>query len=442
MVKTEQQTTQLIELDPSHILANDNSRFGLKPSRVESMAQSIMDLGGIRVPVEVESLDPKVGKFTHKLKSGFYRVAAATMLNDTQKAGILVPAIVRQSPDELTRLREQLSENMDRENQSPMDQAVAVKKLMDAGVSRLEIRTMFSRPNGKKGAAVPASNSWLNIVLGFLDLPKTVQAKIHDGVIGVKAAYQLSKVPADKRAAIIEAAEAENAREREAEEKEEKKFLEAQRKVEEAKAKVTGADAKIKEAQAEVEKASAAVETKMAELAAAKKLPYLEAEGEEKKAIMEKVNAASNDVKSAQKFAKDAKNALAKLHEDKTKAEEVATEQVKKLEGVKPKAKEGRGKSTGVSDTDIKKAAKATGVMSDAGNVPLGLAEIRIYLKSICADTAHPIVASIGKVLRQAYDGVTTEKEMMHDLAVITGEEAGELTVRPEPVAKVKSAKK
>lgn len=441
MAKTEQQPAQLVELDPAHILANDNSRFGLKPSRVESMAQSIMDLGGIRVPVEVEALDPKVGKFTHKLKTGFYRHAAATMLNDTQKAGILVPALVRQSPDELTRLREQLAENMDRENQSPMDQAVAVKKLMDAGVSRLEIRTMFSRPNGKKGASQPASNSWLNIVLGFLDLPKAIQGKIHDGVIGVKAAYQLSKVPADKRAAIIEAAEAENAREREADEKEEKKFLEAQRKVEEAKAKVTDADSKIKDAQAEVEKTTAAVAAKQKELAEVKKLPYLEADDKGKADIKEKLGAATNDVKSAEKLNKDAKNALAKLHEDKTKAEAVAQEQAQKLEGVKPKPKQGRGKSTGVSDTDIKKAATKAEVPG-AGNVPLGLAEIRIYLKSICADTAHPIVASIGKVLRQAYDGITTEKEMMHDLAIITGEETGELTVRPEPVAKVKPAKK
>src|SRR5207249_5746573 len=51
-------------------------------------------------------------------------------LNKEQGAGLTVPAIVRPLADDTLRLKHQLTENMDRENQSPMDQAVAIDKLL------------------------------------------------------------------------------------------------------------------------------------------------------------------------------------------------------------------------------------------------------------------------------------------------------------------------
>lgn len=433
---------QMIEIDPTHILADDNSRFNLKPGRVESLAQSILEAGRVRVPVEVEPLATKQGKFTHRLTAGFYRHAAALKLNDEQKAGIKLPAVVITTADPLARLKTQLSENMDRENQSPMDQATAIQKLLDAGVSRIEVRRIFSRPGGKKGALQPASNAWLNIVKSFLDLPKGVQAKIHEGSIGVKAAYQLTKVSPEKRQAILDSAEADRQRELEAEAKDEEKYLQAQKKADEAKSKVEESAGKIAAAVAEVDKLSGILETKRAELAEIKKVPYLDLDEKGKSEAKEKMGAAANDVKSAEKFLKDAKNAVAKLHEEKDKAIMAADEQAQKLDGVKrpaSKKDKGKGKSSGVSDADIKKAAVNAGEQKGAGYVPLSLSEIRQLLKDVCASKL-PQVALAGKLFRQACDGVTTPKELLHDLGVFTGEEQGDYTSRPEPTPIKKAA--
>lgn len=84
-------------------------------------------------------------------------------------------------------------------NRSPIDEALEIRRLIQQGVSKMEIRKMFARPGGRKGfKSMPVSNSFINMRLSFLDLPKAIQEKIHDGRLGVAAAYELTKVTTGK----------------------------------------------------------------------------------------------------------------------------------------------------------------------------------------------------------------------------------------------------
>lgn len=410
--------SEQLAVAPSKVLADDNSRFGLKRSRLDSLSASILDAGGVLVPVLVEPLKPPVNGHDYKLIAGFYRHAAVEKLNKEQNAGLLLPIVVRTPADGTERLKTQLAENMERENMSPMDDAVAIKRLMDAGVPRIEIRKMFARPGGKKGVTIaPASNAWVNIVLRFLELPKAIQEKIHDGRIGFEAAYELGKVPADKRAAVVERAEASRLRQIEIEEKDEEKYLTAESKLAEALDKEKEAVSKVDETKTTITAAEAVVEEKRAILKAIQKEPYLELDEKGKTALKEKLKAAEAEEKAAIKLAKDAKNALAKLHETAKKAAETAAEQKAKLDAAR---KAPAKKAAPIGKSEVVKAAKAEGV--DTGLQPLNASEVRLMAKDISKCKEWPKVAAIGAAFLACMDSKLTTKQAMATLAEITGE--------------------
>lgn len=409
---------QIVYLDPAHVQAEENSRYGLKPSRVASLAEDIVDKGGVMVPVEVEPLEANKGGFTHRLTAGFYRHAAVSSLNK-EGAGLMLPSIVRPLDDPKQRLARQLSENMERENQSPMDKAVAIKKLLDTGVERGEIRRLFKSAGGRKGVTVqPMSNAMLNILVRFLELPKTIQEKIHDGRIGVAAAYELGKVPPDKRQAIVDRAEADRVAQIEKEEKDEEKYLAQEKKFGEAQTAEAEARTEAKKTEEAIAVAEQLVTEKTATLKEIQKQPFLELDEAGKKAVEEKLKAAQADVKAAQKIAKEEKNKLAKVLGKANSAAEVAAAAAKRLEEARKAVKPNK-KGKGVSTDEVKKAAKAEGV---EGHVALTLSDLRVTLKDMLKDGVPARVMQIAKVMQKCIDGALTTKETIHDLGVITGE--------------------
>lgn len=414
-------TEQLVNVSPDEVLADDNSRFNLKDGRIEGLASSILENGGVLTPIELEPLVPAQGKKRFRLTAGFYRYAAVVKLNAEQKAGLTLPAIVRENPDDLVRLRHQLAENMERENQSPMDRAVAIKKLLDAGVTRAEVRRIFSAAGGRKANVVqPMSNAMLNITLNLLDLPKAIQTKIHHGLVGIAAAYELGKVPPERRAAVLERAEADRLSQVEKEEKDEERYLHAEKKLGEAQEKEKATLSQVETTKIEIAGAVDLVKTKKVELDEVRKAPgYLEMSNDEKKGIIEKMKALDADLKAAMKLEKDAKNKLAKLLGQAKTAAETAEEQKAKLEAAR-KAKPVVTTKRAVGPSDVKKAAKAEGV--ESGFVALNLSNIRESLKDVMTNKDYPKVSAIAKVFKDCFDGQDTPKEVIYRLAVITGE--------------------
>lgn len=419
---------QIVQLKPSEILADDNSRFSLKKFRIDSLAHSILETGRI-APIEVEELPKPVNGFRYKLISGYYRHAAVEQLNATQGAGLSLPAIVRSVGDAQERLKLQLSENMERENQSPMDQAVAIKKLLDAGVPRPEIRRLFARPGSGKGAPEPASNAWVNITLSLLELPKSIQEKIHNGAVGFAAAYELGRVPPDRRKIVLERAEAEIEAQRDREAADERKYIAAESKLLEAQSKESEALSAVEQAKEDIKKAAELEKAAAARLKEEQAAPYNTLDEKGKRAQMEKLKAAEADHKAAQKLIKDGKAALAKLEGKAKSAADVAAEKAAKLEAARKAIKAKKG-TKAVGPKDVQKAAKAEGV--DTGHVPLSLADIRSTLKDFGGEGVPPKVARIGGILRRYFDGIGTFSEMVYSLAVVTGESVSKKPA-PEP---------
>lgn len=420
---TETQTAEILLLDPANVLADDNTRFNLKRTRLDSLKNNILEVGEVLQPVEVTELDEPIENFTHRLTSGFYRRQAVQELNAEQNAGLFLPAIVRSPADDTDRVKHQLSENMERENQSPMDKAIAIRKLQSLGVANPEIRRIFSAAGGRKGNTVqPMSNAMMNIHLRFLELPKAIQEKIHDGRVGVAAAYELGKVPPDKRQAVLDAAEAERLKQIEREEKDEQRYLDTEKKHAEAQHKTAEVENSVEKLRAAVNDADAMLKLRKKELDVVKEKPYLQhPEGSaERRAVIEELKAGENNLKGAEKILKDLKNELSRMLKEKDKAVELAAKRAEELAAARKAVKAAPKKVAPIGQDEVKKAAKSTG--ASTGAVALGLAEIRDAIKELNLPSNPPKVKAIGAALRYCFDGNSTYKELVGILSGITGE--------------------
>lgn len=411
------QTETVTQLDPAKVLANpeDNAaRFGAQSdvSRQEMM-DSILAQGGVLQPVEVVTLPGATkGGFTHRLIYGYRRHGAVLQLNKEQNAGLTLPAIVR-DVDAGDIVKRQIAENNDRENMSPMDKAVAIKKLLDQNVAKPEIRRIFSQKSGKKGDQItPMSNASLNIYLNFLQLPKTIQEKIHYGTVGVSAAYLLGKVAPEQRAAVLEKAEADRLKMAADEAKDEERYLNAEKKVTDALAKEQEAKAVVETTAADVAVAEARVnETKAAYIAVGNEIKAMATSAGP--AEVEKIKAAEADKKAAEKLLKEATAKAEKAAKEATEAAKKAKERAEQLEAarkLKGKAKAGKSKGAAVTRDDIKKADPTQ------GNVPITLSEFRSSLKDLQKDGVPARVSQVGALFTQLLNGILTPKLLIADL--------------------------
>ncbi len=408
-------------IDPKLILADDNTRFGLKQSRIDSLIQSISDQGGVIEPIEVEPLGANENGHKYRLTVGNYRLAAVTALNATG-AGLSIPAIIHTNASSMDRLKRQLAENIERENMSPMDQAIAIKKLLDGGLSKMEVRTVFSRPGRtKNGKPQPASNSFINIMLSFLDFPKKIQNSIHDGTLGVMGAYKLHKLdPADWDAVLTAAKE-----ERDAaiarEEAEDEKLLAAEKKAESEQAKIAILADTAQKAQTKLDTAKASYDEKAAASIEAQKVV---ATGHHKDAAAKKEAAAA--LKAAETNRKIAEADLQKAKDDAEKCIQAyesiqirAAEKAKKLQEAKAAAPSGAAAkaSKSVGPADVSKAAKAKGAATQY--VMLSAMEMRNVVKFLCLPGTSKYalqVQAIGKAISRCFLGETTDKQLVKEL--------------------------
>ncbi len=408
---------QVIYLDPSQInTTGSNIRFHLHKFRLEKLKQQIAEAGQVLTPIEVE---PEVDG-QYPLTTGNYRVAAVTALNK-EGAGLQIPAIVRPLADAKERLKRQLSENLDRENMSAIDSAIAIKQMFDQGFTRSEVRASFARPTGRKGITLqPASNAWVNMMVSFLDLPKAIQEKIHDGRLGVKAAYLLTRVPPEKRAAILEDAEADRLKSIEADEKEEEKFLEQERKAEEAQTKQAEAVKELeaaKEAAQAADKAAESAAQAAAEAYKKVKLDKGSKSDEEKAAKAQALKDAEAKAKEAEKAAEKARKDLEKLTIKVKSAAEHAAERAKKLK----EAREAAAKSKGATPASVTKAAQAKGV-DTAGRVKLSATQMRAAIDEMALPGPYPKVRAIAQEIIKCFDSILTPGQLFKAVAQITGE--------------------
>lgn len=418
----------ILQLDPTKVKATTNVRFALKPYRLDRLADDISEAGGVETPVQVYSnTGEDSDKFPHILWKGFYRHGAVSKLNKTG-AGLTLPAILVEAPDEVTRISRQIAENHERENMSPMDIASAIRQLTDAKVSKIDIRNKFAVAGGKKGMKVqPASNSYVNMHLGFLEFPRAIQTLIHDGKLGVGAANDLrtKHAKADWDGIIAKALEA---REKaiDKDDAAEKKLLAEEKGAIE---KQQAAEAKEKEAaevSATVEKSTNSMD-ELKESAAtafkAKNEPGLNPE--QRKEADKKFRAAEEALKAARQVVEKAKReeekakeqaakasksaADAKAKIDQARADKVAAKQSGKAEG--DKAPTGKG----IGQADINKAGKEVG-SSGSTAVKLNGAQMREIIHNWTLPGQPEKIIEMAKAIEECFLGITTDKQAFNKI--------------------------
>jgi hypothetical protein len=436
-------------LPPEALLADENARFGLKKFRIDSLADSIIELGGVQTPLKVNPLsEPGPNGETYRVREGHYRHAAVSKLNKSG-AGLTLPCIVEESnADGVDRMKRQLAENLERNDMSPMDMGVAIKKLLDLGMAKVDIRQIFSRPGGRKGISMqPLSNSMLNIYTSFLEFPKPIQDKIHDGRLPVTAAMELyekawDEAGLDKEKAnkILERAEADRQAEIDGEEKVENRFLEAQQKADANKVKAEQEAQALKMAQELAAKAAETVKAKLDQAAvayaASNAVPKTDKEAKEK--ALEAFKAKEKEAKAAEKAQAEAEATAQKLKEKAEKNATLAADRAKKLADAR-KAAEKEAKT--VSKEGIQRAAaKETG-----GYVALTGAQMRKMVVELQLPGPYPKVQRIAAALSRAFDGITTDSQLVSELGWITGERKEKpkhVKADPTPTAEAKTVTK
>jgi ParB/RepB/Spo0J family partition protein len=406
-------------MNPALILADDNSRFGLKRARIESLKESIKDRGGVMQPIEVEALDTPVDGKEYRLTAGFYRLAAVLELNEKEKAGLEIPVIVQPVADASERLRRQLAENMERENQSPMDMAVAMQKLMDTGATKMDVRNVFGKTKGKKKE--PASNSFVEKVIRLNSLPASMKTKIHNGDIGTATAFELVFCQPEKREAILARAEEAKKADDEREVKEEEKFLSRNKRLIEQEAKAQKLADELQAAKNAVEAADKdAADKATAAVEAYRNTKIKVKDNKEKEASAKAHKEAEAAAVDAEKVAGKAHKVLDKLTGKVQTGAEHSKERAEKLRVAREEAEKASKKKAEVKPADIKKAAKAEGAKT--GLVQLGFGEFKKAVDANCLPGSNPKTRSVFLAIKKCYSGETTPNQMYAEVAKIVGE--------------------
>lgn len=133
-------------------------RTGMDPERLEELADSIRAQGVVQ-PVVVRAL--KSGK-GYELIAGERRWRAAQIAELKQ-----IPAVIRDVPDEVT-LAMALIENIQRENLNPIEEASAVKRLIDE----------FELTHAEAAVNVGRSRAGVSNLLRLLELDPKVRALV------------------------------------------------------------------------------------------------------------------------------------------------------------------------------------------------------------------------------------------------------------------------
>lgn len=141
------------------------------------LAESIRTQG-LLLPLRVRPAD---ASGTHVLVSGHRRHAALLRLGRTHADCVVVEGQL----DALTALAEQLTENIFREDLSPLDEADGYRRYLDlSNITASQLAAELHVPASRISRALP-----------LLNLPENVRDAIRAGTISKEAAYYLTRLP-------------------------------------------------------------------------------------------------------------------------------------------------------------------------------------------------------------------------------------------------------
>jgi hypothetical protein len=242
----------------------------------------------------------------------------------------------------------------------------------------------------------------------MLELPADIIAKIHNGEVSAEAAYELGRVPEERRSAVLERAIEDVTKAANKEEKEEEKLLKAEQ-AEQAQADKADKAAKDAEtAKADQEAAAKLVEEKTLALRKVLAENYDPSDTQARASWEEKRKGAETDVKAAQSLNKKAKNKVAKFVGEKSAAEELKDKLAQARKGV-PAVGPTAVKKAHQKDKQTPAGAAAAAKQPASSSVALTAAQIKDGLRDM-AKTENPLVLKVVGIFADYCKGELTPK--------------------------------
>lgn len=156
-------------LDVATLAQGDNVRFAL--TEIEELATDIRRRGVLQPIVVI----PDESGDGAEVLIGHRRLAAA------QHAGLdKIPCVLRPREPEVNRMLDQIAENVQRVNLTPLEEATCCKELADRGMTALQI-----------GVQMQKSDTWVKNRIRLLTLPQCLQDAIHNGKVTATRALDL-----------------------------------------------------------------------------------------------------------------------------------------------------------------------------------------------------------------------------------------------------------
>lgn len=159
------------------------------PAALQELADSIKRFGLMQA-VEVRCLGVERGSKVYELIAGERRWRAHQLAGLTT----IKATVVGDDMDELERFKRSVSENINREDMTPMEEAKAFRRILDGEEEATP--AMVAAEFGK-------SVQYVNLRLALLNLTEEVQKHVNSGAIGTQAAVQIATLTPANQSAVI-----------------------------------------------------------------------------------------------------------------------------------------------------------------------------------------------------------------------------------------------
>ena len=167
-----------------------NCRGFIPPSDVIALADEIREVGLLQ-PITLQPWSKVKGKL-YRIVCG-HRREAAFQYNLKHKDGpATIPAIIREGLSETQALVLNLGENLNRKQLNFMQEARALQRLKDAGLTQTDTATTLKQ-----------TRPWVQVRFYALDLPPDIQDEVENGSINQAQIHQLNGMPREEQYAAV-----------------------------------------------------------------------------------------------------------------------------------------------------------------------------------------------------------------------------------------------
>lgn len=163
-----------------------NCRGFIPPSDVIPLADEIRELGLLQ-PITIQPWTGVKGK-KYRIVCGHRREAAFRYNRERHDGPDTIPAIVRENLTEKAALILNLGENLNRKQLNFMQEARALQRLKDAGLSQTDTAVALKQPR-----------PWVQVRFYALDLPADIQDEIVAGYVSQAQIHQLNSMTREEQ---------------------------------------------------------------------------------------------------------------------------------------------------------------------------------------------------------------------------------------------------